>query len=115
MDKNKFSSTHSQKNNWGESSLAPILIPPPIEHSEIELNIAKERLRQAQRSFDLAWFTTAACALVGISGVILLITGQPITGGGATAGGLGATVYCLRLAKDANDRLDKVAKDLNDG
>ena len=85
-----------------------------LNHSEIELSIAKERLRQAQRSFDLAWVTTALCAFVGIGGVVLVMTGKTIPGSAATITGVGATVYCLRLAKDANDRLDKVAKDLND-
>lgn len=43
-----------------------------------------------------------------------MLTGQSIPGSAATAGGLGATVYCLRLAKDANDRLDKAAKEMQD-
>ncbi|MEG4030560.1 MULTISPECIES: hypothetical protein [unclassified Microcoleus] len=29
-------------------------------------------------------------------------------------GGLASTAYCLKLSKDANDRLDKVAEDLSD-
>jgi hypothetical protein len=98
----------------GDGELSPIPNPSPVGHSEIELSIAHERLRQARRSFDLAWVTTATFAFVGIGGVILLMAGQPITGGTATAGGIGVTVYCLRLAKDANDRLDRVAQELKD-
>jgi hypothetical protein len=114
MNTKQPSSASSQENLLGTGELSPIPNLSAVGHSEIELRIAHERLRQARRSFDLAWFTTAACAVVGIGGVMLMMAGQPITGGAATAGGVGTTVYCLRLAKDANDRLDKVAKDLKE-
>jgi hypothetical protein len=32
----------------------------------------------------------------------------------AAASGAGSTVYCIKLAKDANDRLDRIFEELND-
>lgn len=114
MHTNEPPNASSQGKMSRDGELSPNPRPSLVGHSEIELSIAKERLRQAQRSFDLAWVTTALCAFIGIGGVILMMTGKTVPGSAATAGGIGATVYCLRLAKDANDRLDKVAKELKD-
>jgi hypothetical protein len=82
--------------------------------SEIESSIAKERLRQARYSFNLALVTTAVCAAISFAGVGLVLADKASEGTITATGGLVSTVRCLRLAKDANDRLDKVAKDFND-
>lgn len=88
----------------------------PITHcdSTIEMIIAKERLRQAHHSFNLAFVSTAACALIGFAGVGLVLLGKASEGTITATGGLASTAYCLKLSKDANDRLDKVASELND-
>lgn len=77
-------------------------------------DIIKERLRQARLSFNLALATTATCAFVGFCGIGLVLLGKAPEGTITTTGGLSATVYCLKLARDANDRLDELAEDLND-
>ncbi len=79
--------------------------------------IYQERLRQAQMSFNLAYGITAASAVVSFIGVLLLSSGNvsvgiPTTASGATSGTISAV--WLKLAKDANDRLDKTAKVLED-
>jgi hypothetical protein len=87
----------------------------PITDSDstIEMMIAKERSRQAHHSFNLAFVTTAACVLISFAGVGLVLQGKASEGTIAATGGLASTAYCLKLSKDANDRLDKVAEDLN--
>ena len=77
-------------------------------------DIIKERLRQARLSFNLALATTATCALVGFCGIGLVLIGKAPEGTITITGGLSATVYSLKLARDANDRLDELAEDLND-
>jgi hypothetical protein len=88
--------------------------PIPNPQSTIEMSIAKERLRQAHHSFNLALATTATCALISFAGVALVFAGKAPEGTITATGGLASTVYCLKLSKDANDRLDKVAQDLSD-
>jgi len=83
-------------------------------HSTIKMIIAKERSRQAHHSFNLALVSTAASVLIGFVGVGLVLVGKASEGTITATGGLASTAYCLNLSKDANDRLDKVASDLND-
>ena len=87
-----------------------------ITHSDstIKMIIAKERSRQAHHSFNLAFVTTAACVFISFAGVGLVPLGKADEGTITATGGLASTAYCLKLSKDANDRLDKVASDLND-
>jgi hypothetical protein len=73
----------------------------------------QERLRQARVSFNLALIATAASAGISFTGVALLFTGNMPAGGTTTAGGITfSTVSArwLKLAKDANDRLDSAAR-----
>ena len=50
----------------------------PITDSDstIEMMIAKERLRQAHHSFNLAFVTTAACVFISFAGVGLVLLGK---------------------------------------
>lgn len=81
----------------------------PDSLSAIELRIAEERLRQARRSFNLALMVTATSAVIGFAGVVLVFAGKAPEGTITATGGLAASVRCLQLAKDANDRLDKLS------
>ena len=79
--------------------------------------ICQERIRQARHGFDAALILTVASSTVTLAGIILLLAGQVSQGSLTTVGGLASnlvSVRCLQLAKDANDRLDKVAKELKD-
>ena len=86
----------------------------PQSESTLEMMITKERLRQAHHSFNLAFATTTACVLISFAGVGLVLLGKASEGTITATGGLASTAYCLKLSKDANDRLDKVAEELND-
>jgi len=50
----------------------------PITHSDstIEMIVAKERLRQAHHSFNLAFVMTAASVLISFAGVGLVLLGK---------------------------------------
>lgn len=76
--------------------------------------IIQERIRQASLSFNLSLFATAASAVVSLTGAGLLLSGNLPEGSIAAASGAGSTVYCIKLAKDANDRLDRIFEELTD-
>ena len=86
----------------------------PNPHSEMELNIAHERLRQARLSFNLALVNTAVSACIGLIGAGLLLSGKLTEGTVTAAGGLASSACCIQFCKDANDRLDKILEELND-
>lgn len=80
----------------------------PNSDSTLELIIAQERLRQARQSFNLALMTTTTCILISFAGVGLVLLGKANEGTITATGGLASTGYCLKLSKDANDRLDQL-------
>ncbi|MEA5567515.1 TRADD-N-associated membrane domain-containing protein [Anabaena sp. UHCC 0399] len=81
-------------------------------YSAVELSIAQERLRQARWSFNVALAMTMASAVISLVGVGLLLSGKTTEGSVAAAGGFASSVRCLQLAKDTNDRLDKIAAEI---
>ncbi len=76
----------------------------------VEMSIARERLRQARLSFNLALVTTAVSAFISLVGAGLLLTEKANEGAVTAAGGMAASVRCVQLAKEANDRLDKIVQ-----
>ena len=79
-----------------------------MPNSNIEWSIAQERLRQARLSFNLALSATAMCFSLSLIGGGLLLSGKASSGTITSTVGLVSSVGCLKLAKDANDRLDKI-------
>ncbi|MEO0807488.1 MAG: hypothetical protein AAFY33_14395, partial [Cyanobacteria bacterium J06643_4] len=51
----------------------------------------------------------------GLVGAITLLTGNIPEGSITSAVGLTSSVHCSRLSKDANDRLDKLMAELDNG
>jgi hypothetical protein len=82
--------------------------------SPIERDIAQERIRQARNTSNLALISTALTTGISILGAALLFSGKLPEGSVTTATGLASSIHCFRLAKDANDRLDKLLTELND-
>ena len=80
----------------------------------MEVAIVQERLRQARYSFNLALIATGVSACVGLLGAGLLLSGKLPEGTVTAAAGVASSACCIRFAKDANDRLDRLAKELND-
>lgn len=84
-------------------------------YSNIEISITQERLRQARCSFNVALTATSVLACIGFIGAGLLLLGKVSEGTVTALGSAVSCVGCLRLAKDANDRLDKIAQETMDG
>ncbi len=106
----------SENNQIAQANL--IQIQPatkmPNINSEIEVSIAQERLRQARYSFNLALIATALSAFISLVGAGLLLSGKVPEGTVTAAGGMAASVRCIQLAKDTNDRLDNILPSLKD-
>jgi hypothetical protein len=81
---------------------------PEGRDDEMKQRIAEERLFQASLSFRLASIATAAFASVSLVGAGLLLSGYLSEGTLAAASGAVPTVYCVKLARDANDRLKSI-------
>lgn len=101
-------------NSQAKQSMKNALSRHSNSYSEIELSIAQERLRQAGYSFNLALIATALSAFIGLVGAGLLLSGKVPEGTVTAAGGMAASVRSIQLAKDANDRLDKILHELKD-
>jgi len=93
---------------------ARVLANAALLQSAIELSIAGERLRQARYSFNLALFATAASVCTLLVGSGLLLSGKVPEGVVTATGGMAASVRCIQLAKDSNDRLDRILTELKD-
>ena len=87
---------------------------PEDRDDEMKQRIVELRIFQANLSFKLASIATAAFATVSLVGAGLLLSGNLSEGALTAASGAVPTVYCFKLAKDANDRLDRYFEDLTD-
>ncbi|NEQ40458.1 MAG: hypothetical protein F6K40_31200 [Okeania sp. SIO3I5] len=79
--------------------------------------VIKERLRQAKLSFNIALSLTIISAIISVTGVGLLLSGKTSQGTATTAGGLASqivSVSLLKMTKDTNERLDKIATEFKD-
>lgn len=107
--------THQQPNDRVYTNPQSVTTSNPDLDGAVELtiiHIAEERLRQARYSFNLAFVMLAASATIGFVGIGLLLSKKAPEGTITAAGGLASSVRCLQLAKEANDRLDKIAAEL---
>ncbi len=82
--------------------------------ASIETSIARERLRQARHSFNAALTATALSTCISLIGTGRLLLGKVSEGTATTLGCVVSCAGCIRLAKDANDRLDKIAQEIMD-
>jgi hypothetical protein len=90
------------------------LTPSPRKQISLEDAIIQERIRQARYSFNLALIATGVSACVGLAGAGLLLSGKLSEGAITAAGGLASSACCIRFAKDSNDRLDKMLREVSD-
>jgi hypothetical protein len=86
------------------NNLTPIANQP----SSIEVAIIQERIRQARYSFNTALISSAAFAIISLLGTAIVLLGAGKEGAAVASTGMVGSVGCMRLAKDANDRLDKI-------
>jgi hypothetical protein len=78
------------------------------------MKIGQERLRQARYSFNMALVSSAVCAGISFMGAAMLLFGKVAEGTVVASSGVLSSAGCIRLAKDANDRLDKIMNELLD-
>jgi hypothetical protein len=83
-------------------------------HSPLKMIIVKERLRQSRYSFNAALAAAVLSSCISIVGGALLLSGKVPEGAVTTSSGMAVSVGCFKLAKDANDRLDRMTKELID-
>jgi hypothetical protein len=74
--------------------------------SILEVYITHERLRQAQLSFNLSLLAAKISVFTGLIGAGLLLSGKLSEGSITTAISITSNVYCFKITKNANDRLD---------
>ena len=84
----------------------------PNSQQNLEFIITQERIRQARYSFNLALIATTISACISLVGAGVILSNKVPEGTVTAAGGLASSVRCIQLAKDANDRLDKVLEEL---
>lgn len=80
----------------------------------LELKIGQERLRQARYSFNTALVSSAAFTGISLVGAAMLLLGKVPEGAFVASSGMLSRASCVRLAKEANDRLDKIMDELLD-
>jgi len=80
-----------------------------MNNFEIERLIVQERIRQARLSFNVAIFATATFASMSLAGIGLQLSGKLPEGTATAMSGMVVSGYFSRLAKDANDRLDRLS------
>ena len=88
-----------------------------LTSTRMEQLVIKERLRQAKLSFNIALVLTVISAIISVTCVGILLSGKTSEGTATTAGGLAAkivSVGLLKMTKDSNERLDKIATDFQD-
>ncbi|WP_204151985.1 hypothetical protein [Leptolyngbya sp. CCY15150] len=85
-----------------------------LQPNQPDDSILRERIRQAHWGFNLSLVFTSLSAVITVTGVVLLATGQLPQGSYATLGGLTSTAVghrCVQLSRDANDRLDRLSRE----
>jgi len=78
----------------------------PNKQFDPETSFLNERIRQAKLSFNLLVYATVISGIVGLIGAGLLMSNKLSKGAVTTGLGLASNIAFVKLAKDANDRLD---------
>ena len=83
----------------------------PNKQFDPETIYLNERIRQAKLSFNLLVGATILSGIVGLIGAGLLMSNKLSKGAATTAIGLTSSIGFVKLAKDANDRLDEAIRE----
>lgn len=109
--------THAQSNDTVNPHLQSDSECNLDASASTQRGVILERLRQASWSFNVTLAVTVATAIISFTSVGLLLSGNVSVGKVTTAAGLASNVVSLvslKLAKDANDRLDRIVKELKE-
>jgi hypothetical protein len=80
----------------------------------LEIAIFQERLRQARHSFNVALVSATACGITGLVGLSLVLLGRTSEGSIIAAGSITPIAACVQLAREANNRLDRVSEKIQE-
>ncbi|EGJ29251.1 MULTISPECIES: hypothetical protein [Moorena] len=81
------------------------------KESDPETTYFNERIRQAKLAFNLLVGATIISGIVGLIGAGLLMSNKLSDGIVTTSVGLASSMRFVKLAKDANDRLDEAIRE----
>ena len=87
------------------------------DYPEMERDVIQERLRQAKFCTNVILGLTIVGASISILGIGQLFSGKVTEGSVATACGLTSNIVSvglLKFTKEANDRLERLAKEFKD-
>lgn len=93
-------------------------LPPASSHEPddfyeaIRLEILQELLRQVRLTATVSITAIAGSALISLIGGGLVLTGKVPEGTVTTTMGLFSSMYCTQAAKDSNEKLEKIAREL---
>jgi hypothetical protein len=104
--------TPSTTNLMTSTNLSPSSDPQPDPYGAIGLEILRELLRQARLTANVSIAAIAGSTIFGLVGGGLLLAGKATEATVTTTMGLFSSVYCTQAAKDSNEKLEKVAKEL---
>jgi len=79
---------------------------------KITLDVFYEHLRQAQQTFNLSIVAVTASLSISVIGAGLLVSRKAPDGSITTFTGLILTTLCAQIAKESNDKLEKLRADL---
>ncbi|MCY7385158.1 MAG: hypothetical protein LH628_21785 [Microcoleus sp. CAN_BIN18] len=95
-----------------ESSDFNNFLEPIIETDNLSVSIVTESLRQARQSFNAFNALTVISACLSTFSGVLLLSGKVSEGAVVACSGMGLSMAFLKLADDANDRIDSITKEL---
>ncbi|BAY87865.1 hypothetical protein NIES267_73890 (plasmid) [Calothrix parasitica NIES-267] len=76
--------------------------------SEVLLQYAQMRLREAAFQSKLELLVKASCSFIGLSAVVLMLSGRVQEKLAATTVAMASTICCIPLSRGANSNLDKM-------
>jgi hypothetical protein len=81
---------------------------------KFESQFTKERLRQARQAFNLAFVCITSCVVATFIGISLVYSGKVAFGVVAGVAGTFPIARCIKLYREANDRLDELMNESDD-
>jgi hypothetical protein len=79
-----------------------------VDSSEVLLQYAQMRLREAIFQSKLELLVKASCSFLGLSAIILMLSGRIEEKLAVTTVAMASTVLCIPLSRGANSNLDKM-------
>ena len=86
--------------------------PQTDPYWQMQLDIFREHLRQAQLTFNLSFVAITASLGISVTGGVLLFSDSATEGTVTAAAGLVSTTFCTQIAKESSEKLEQLSQDL---